>query len=69
VSLQATHAAARSILHAFYRQLMCPTPCCVPPQLKRIVSRLRKQRAGMVQTPDQYMFCYQALKVRLAAYC
>lgn len=32
-------------------------------QVKRIVSRLRKQRAGMVQTPDQYLFCYQALKV------
>lgn len=39
------------------------TTPCVLPQLKRIVSRLRKQRAGMVQTPDQYMFCYQALKV------
>jgi Protein-tyrosine phosphatase len=40
------------------------TSRCALPQLKRIVSRLRKQRAGMVQTPDQYMFCYQALKVR-----
>ena len=29
--------------------------------LKRVVTNLRKQRAGMVQTEEQYIFCYHAL--------
>ena len=27
--------------------------------VKRVVSSLRKQRYGMVQTPQQYLFCHQ----------
>lgn len=30
-------------------------------ELKPVVAELRRQRAGMVQTPDQYLFCYQVL--------
>ena len=29
--------------------------------LKRVVANLRKQRAGMVHTEEQYIFCYHAL--------
>lgn len=29
--------------------------------IKRVVSNLRKQRAGMVQTPGQYLFCHQVV--------
>ncbi len=31
--------------------------------MKPIVGHLRKQRYGMVQTPEQYFFCYRAMKV------
>ena len=34
--------------------------------LKRLVTQLRKQRAGMVQMPEQYMFCYKAIAEELA---
>ncbi|KAK9800312.1 hypothetical protein WJX73_000371 [Symbiochloris irregularis] len=33
--------------------------------VKRIVAALRKQRAGMVQTFEQYRFCYQCIKEEL----
>ncbi|KAK9803879.1 hypothetical protein WJX72_001449 [[Myrmecia] bisecta] len=33
--------------------------------VKRIVLALRKQRMGMVQTVDQYIFCHQAIKEEL----
>ena len=29
-------------------------------ELKPIIAELRRQRAGMVQTAEQYLFCYQA---------
>ena len=28
-------------------------------ELKPMVAELRRLRAGMVQTPEQYLFCYQ----------
>lgn len=28
-------------------------------ELKPVVAELRRLRAGMVQTPEQYLFCYQ----------
>ena len=31
--------------------------------VKRIVTALRKQRGGMVQTYEQYLLCYQVLPV------
>lgn len=33
--------------------------------VKRIVGALRRQRAGMVQTYEQYLLCYQAIKEEL----
>ena len=33
--------------------------------IKRVVSSLRKQRAGMVQTPGQYLFCHQVCAFQL----
>lgn len=35
-------------------------------ELKPVVAELRRQRAGMVQTPEQYHFCYQVCPMPLA---
>eukprot|EP00891_Asterochloris_glomerata_P006783 jgi/Astpho2/6783/e_gw1.00103.33.1_t len=39
----------------------CSSTAVKAVDLKRVVANLRKQRAGMVQTEEQYIFCYHAL--------
>ena len=38
-------------------------------ELKPLVAELRRQRAGMVQTPEQLLFCYQVSLFTLLQGC
>ena len=45
-----------------------PHPCPHQPRCCQfqVVAQLRQQRVGMVQTPEQYLFCYRAVAEELA---
>lgn len=44
-----------------FTKLPAPTPAWQAVDVRDLVRRLRTQRAGMVQTVEQYVFCHLAL--------